>query len=94
MMTKKSKLNKISVHKQSRLFKWCEKTIPYLPFIFKNKRQRVKCRCFFKYNWFWKVQKQLIKTLQNLHKPNYVNISKEINYFPEWELKTNYYGKS
>ena len=88
MVTKKG--NFICYH-QSPLFKWCEKHIPYLPLIFKNKRQRIKCRWFFRYYHMRKASedltKSLIKLYENNPKPDYTkfNFNFEDLY---WKLET------
>ena len=88
MITKKN--NFICYH-QSTLFKWCEKHIPYLPIIFKNKRQRVKCRWFFRYFHMRKACKNLTKSLMKLYKnqtkPDYTKINYDLENL-YWELET------
>ena len=77
MTNKKIKIN--SYH-QSKLFKKLEK-FAYSPFPFKNKRQRVKWRKFFKYYHLRKADKDLTKILMKLPKPksDFSKLSEEIN---------------
>lgn len=74
---------------QSPFFRWCEQTIPYLPFIFKNKRQRVKCRWFFRYHHLWKAERDMVLRLQKYYanKVDYNKIDVE-SLIPEyWDVK-------
>ena len=88
MITKK---NSFICYHQSPLFKWCEKHIPYWPFIFKNKRQRVKCRWFFRYFHMRKANNDLTKSLmkiyKNYQKPDYTKINYDFDDL-YWELET------
>lgn len=82
------KKNNYIAYVQSPFFKWCEKKIPYLPFIFKNKRQRVKCRWFFRYYHLRKINDILVNTLTSMQATpiNYSKINVE-NLIPEyWEI--------
>lgn len=82
------KMGNVSCRHQSKFFKICEKTIPYLPFIFKNKRQRVKCRWYFRYHWWEKCEKEISNILlkSEIQPIDWKNIEIDI---PEyWELHT------
>ena len=79
----------IVIHKQSWFFHLFENTIPYLPFIFKNKRERVKARNYFRYKHMRKAQEIYTKSLiKNVCKPvDWKNIDIEL---PEyWEITKN-----
>ena len=86
-----TKNNNIVSYHQSPLFKWCEKHIPYWPFIFKNKRQRVKCRWFFRYFHMRKANNDLTKSLMKIYKnhqkPDYTKINYDFDDL-YWELET------
>ena len=83
-------LNSISVHGQSKLFKFCEKTLPYyLPFI--NLRQRVKCRRYFRYNWWNKCEKELVDCLSKCtaHPIEWDKVSKQLDEIEYWTIQKN-----
>ena len=62
------KLGKLHSFHQSAFFHWCEKHIPYWPIPFISKRTRVKIRRYFKYHWWNKVERKMVKTLNELGK--------------------------
>lgn len=90
-MTEKKKIKIISYH-QSNLFKKLEK-LAYSSLPFKNKRQRVKWRRFFKYYHLRKANNDLTKTLiKSLSpKPDFSKLSEEISKTIDesfWDIKT------
>lgn len=74
-------------YKQTPLEKYLEHTIPYLPFIFKNLRERVRCKWFFKYGYLRRFDNDMMEVLGKVQaKP--VDLSK-IEFEPfEWEIIT------
>ena len=84
-----NKIGTVSYRGQSKFFRFCEKTIPYLPLIFKDKRQRVKCRQYFRYHWWRKCEKEITDILLNATaKP--VDWGKiELNLPEYWEITKN-----
>ena len=78
---------KIKTYKQTPLEKYLENVIPYLPFIFKNLRERVRCKWYFKYAYLRRFDNEMVELLSSMQaKP--VDYSK-IEFEPfEWELVT------
>ena len=82
-------MNNCVTYVQSPFFKWCEHVIPYLPFIFKNKRQRVKCRQYFRYYHLRQVSTALVEALQKCQAKPFKTYLKPEEYDFEWELTTD-----
>ena len=84
-MTSGSKLINFIVYKQTPLEKFLERTIPYLPFIFKDLRERVRCKWRFKYAYLQRVDDDLMSVLSTV-KAKPIDLS-EVDIMPfEWEI--------
>lgn len=83
------KLNTVAACKKSKLCDWCERHIPYWPLPFKDKRQRVRCRQYFRWHHLRKLQKKMVAMLNATHisKIDYGGVDKLLNDMPfEWEI--------
>lgn len=83
------KLSIVTVCKKSKLCDWCERHIPYWPLPFKNKRQRVRCRQYFRWYHLRKLQKKMTTILNSslAKKIDYDAVGKLFDDMPfEWEI--------
>ena len=83
------KLNNITVCKRSRLYDWCARHIPYWKLPFKDKRQRVRCRQYFRWHYLRKLQKKMVAMFNATHfsKIDYGSVGKLFTDMPfEWEI--------
>lgn len=80
--------NNCIAYVQSPLFKCCEHVIPYLPFIFKNKRERVKCRWFFRYYHMQQAQEAIVEMLMTYTAEPYKPPKLDFEDM-EWDLTTD-----
>lgn len=83
------KSNIVTVCKRSRLYDWCARHIPYWSLPFKDKRQRVRCRQYFRWHHLRKLQKKMTAMFNSTHigKIDYESIGKLFDGMPfEWEI--------
>lgn len=83
------RLGAVTVCKRSRLYGWCERHIPYWPLPFRDKRQRVRCRQYFRWHHLRKLQKKMTALLGSslAKKIDYEGIAKLFEEMPfEWEI--------
>ena len=82
-------LGAVTVCKRSRLYDWCARHVPYWPLPFRDKRQRVRCRQYFRWRHLRKLQKKMTALLGSslAKKIDYEGIGKLFDDMPiEWEI--------